>query len=89
MMEYQARTKWCPYARTDLGFDVGNATVNRGHCPDSINWSNTRCIASDCMAWRATDNEIKENPQSPVEDGMARDASDYVSAGYCGLSGKP
>ena len=77
MMEDQARTKWCPYARTDLG------------CDAVTGWSNTRCIASDCMAWRATDNEIKENPQSPVEDGMARDASDYVSAGYCGLSGKP
>ena len=64
MMEDQARTKWCPYARTDLG----------------CNWSNTRCIASDCMAWRW----YKDNRD---EIGMCE--MDAPERGYCGLSGKP
>ena len=85
MMEDQARTKWCPYARTDRGRDVGNATVNRGHCPDSINWSNTRCIASDCMAWRHTTDRSTE--QASIEN--LHNMSGKPDDGYCGLSGKP
>jgi len=47
------------------------------------------CEGSACMAWRPTDNEIKENPNGPIENGVAMKRSDYVSAGYCGLAGKP
>ena len=83
MNESEAKTKWCC---ADMSFPV---KVSVDYQADSITEYRGFCIASECMAWRATDNEIKENPSSPVENGRARDASDYVPAGYCGLAGKP
>ncbi len=97
MTEDQAREKWCPYARVFiLTGDVNKPTrgaygpMNRIGNEERITWQgSSNCIASDCMMWRSTDNEIKSNPVGPVEDGYARDASDYAPAGYCGLAGKP
>jgi hypothetical protein len=40
------------------------------------------CVGSACMAWRATDNEVKgQYPYDPNPD--------IQPAGYCGLGGKP
>ena len=82
MTEDEAKQRWCPFVR----MSPRSAIDNRGS--NHPNPGNVNCIGSACMAWRATDNEIKANPESPVEHGRARDASDYVSAGYCGLAGK-
>lgn len=70
MTEEQAKTKWCPYART-LEFEEFNtgpavgASVNR-----AVGWAalaaqevadikpRHRCIASECMAWRTVDKRL-------------------------------
>lgn len=87
MTEDEARQKWCPMVRVTITRNdatwQGNMLTNRGQIPAAN--TDTLCIASDCMMWKATDNEIKENAQGPIEDGHAMKASDYVAAGYCGL----
>jgi hypothetical protein len=90
MTENEAKTKWCPFAHS-RGVDVLSGQNIRSFGvlkSDDEEGINLLCIASECMAWRATDNEIKENPSSPVEHGRARSAADYGPAGYCGLAGK-
>ena len=74
MREEEAKLRWCPMYRMvgDLGNGwetnrVGSGILNGASC----------CIASDCMAWRATDNEYYPEQHS------------IMPAGYCGLSGKP
>jgi hypothetical protein len=46
MTEDQAQSKWCPFAR--MLDRTGSAGYNRG--PDPALW--TKCVASQCMAWR-------------------------------------
>lgn len=74
MIEDEAKTKWCPFAReasTPGGW-------NRGVFSDG---PRSKCLGSQCMAWRATDREAV--PCQP--DGEP----DFKEAGYCGLAGKP
>lgn len=52
MTESEAKTKWCPFARTGAFTDRGPmmaVTTNRDPRPDVQ--SSCNCIASDCMAW--------------------------------------
>jgi hypothetical protein len=82
MTEQEAKEKWCPMIRFQIGPDnaawQGVAYTNRGEemrPPESV-----RCIASECMMWRwsivgATVNGVYDD-NYPVE-------------GYCGLGGKP
>lgn len=44
MTEDEARTKWCPMARTD-------APTGGSHNRDYKDWPVGMCIASDCMMW--------------------------------------
>lgn len=77
MREKEARTKWCPYRREIVWFDsTGNQTPALSHNNGSLS-----CVASDCMMWRFKTNRqmgYDRNPDSPC-----------LSAGYCGLGGKP
>ncbi len=66
MTEDEAKTKWCPFVRLI-------------DCRDGM--ASLRCIASDCMAWRATDNEGRPTPPEGGE-------IVFLPAGYCGLAGK-
>lgn len=54
MMEEEAKTKWCPYARFQPTNMKGIGAGNR--CGDEIktdeNPSSCRCIGSSCMAWK-------------------------------------
>lgn len=53
MLEVTARVKWCPHARVLVNAISGNtalASANRHNGGAIVN--DTRCIASDCMAWR-------------------------------------
>jgi hypothetical protein len=58
MTEEEAKTKWCPMVRFQIGTNdatwQGNAYTNRGEVlspPESV-----MCIASDCMMWRWWDS---------------------------------
>ena len=92
MTEDEAKTKWCPMVRyvSPRRFSLWGelnqkitAAINRWKDFEDTqtNPEMCRCIASECMMWRATDNEYApENPSNPP---------DYVGgkpAGYCGLS---
>jgi len=70
MTEDEARQKWCPMHRVATGDDM--RWTNR-----DTSDSQSRCIASDCMAWRVYRQEDQY-------------AGDIIPAlGYCGLAGKP
>jgi hypothetical protein len=96
--EDEAKTKWCPFART-VQFDVIDAGVssprNRVQNTKGSNagtlyadtLAGVKCIASACMAWRW------------VQDASYRAAADREfqrtgrrlapSEGFCGLAGAP
>lgn len=75
MTEEEAKMTWCPFVR---GADDGANVSLADRIPS---WS--LCIGSQCMAWRATYDEIA--PQHPDD----RSRPIYKPAGYCGLAGKP
>ena len=66
MTPEEAKQKWCPMSQ--------NKPEPTGHMMV------TRCIASDCMAWRETRHRHAED--APNLSGADDD-------GYCGLAGKP
>lgn len=78
MTEQEARKKWCPFARRGAVLDENYvAAVNR--LSDMDNWP--KCIASDCMAWRWSEE---------LDKGWAgKDGTNKTNDGYCGLAGKP
>lgn len=93
MSEDEAKTKWCPFARTisavegSRGLDVptGQAAFNRVDIlgkQGAHMQASTACVASACMAWRA-------------ERGTPTYAEDFttiegpVIGGFCGLAGAP
>jgi len=82
MTEQEAKTKWCPMVRFQIGPDNPSwqnvAYSNRG---DYFDNTCTGCIASACMMWR-----YKTNGQM----GYDRNPDDIcLASGYCGLGGKP
>lgn len=73
MNEAEARTKWCPLART--GGSIRPGAVPAGDAPDR---KADLCIASDCMAWRQT--RLRYSHASSMND---------ATHGFCGLAGVP
>jgi hypothetical protein len=49
MTEEEAKTKWCPMVRTTSN-PSGCCSINRLYVSSVT--TETRCIASECMAWR-------------------------------------
>jgi hypothetical protein len=82
MTEAEAKTKWCPESR----YELGDVSVNRWkqplpeYEPNALNPVPCRCIASACMAWRWSEWEQNDNPS-------IHERSKGIK-GYCGLSGK-
>jgi hypothetical protein len=71
--EDEAKTKWCPMTR-----QAANNGIAFSNKPDN-HASMVNCIGSACMAWRRL--ETDPNKPLPIEERM--------TAGYCGLAGKP
>lgn len=66
MSEDEARTRWCPFSRV--------VKMQGDHPTDAEAYGQTRCIASNCMAWRWEAVGV---------------LSPNNASGYCGLAGKP
>jgi hypothetical protein len=75
MTEDDAKKKWCPMVR----YQLGGIPLNRDACYDR---QGTHCIASDCMMWRWASSHA----QGPFDVMLAPGETDN---GYCGLAGKP
>ena len=55
LSEDQARTRWCPFARCYDSSDSGdNVTATNRPLEYERKRTAINCIASECMAWRAT-----------------------------------
>jgi hypothetical protein len=85
MTESEAKQKWCPMVK----YELGGRAVNRDACYDN---AGTHCIASDCAMWRV--NRVPQDyPTIKVTfDGqqLSTQQVDIVDfGGYCGLAGKP
>ena len=81
MTEQEAKTKWCPMARTvsdTRNHATANRLVDRG--PSNAD-SDCMCLVSDCMMWR-----WDEEPRYQKCDLPPIPNTGY---GHCGLAGKP
>lgn len=79
MTEEEAKTKWCPFARSVFlarNECSGNRFISGDSNGNNVeivkNAPSCRCIGSECMAWRVCENRLSS-----------------ISHGYCGLAGKP
>ena len=93
MTEDEAKTKWCPHARTAR--DGEDFAANRDRDGVPIDRKHT-CITSDCMAWREVweDIPILKNGRAvaPGEAYFKRDVAKtnrHLLGGFCGLAGAP
>ena len=82
--EAEARTKWCPFARsiTSVVVPSGNsmAIASANRSKNGQEWPETsNCIASNCMAWRWMWASGRISKFMPSDD----------PHGYCGLAGPP
>jgi hypothetical protein len=74
LTEEEAKTKWCPFVRHNLGRDLPAAYRGMHVTSDS------KCIGSACMAWRDAGKDTRTNSY----------VGNYsVDVGFCGLAGKP
>ena len=86
MTEEEARSKWCPQARTYDEGSVAPVTLNRDFDGDIFNSCN--CIASDCMMWVEEKSVFKDGETSCAEDEVNRrfSAGEFTFVGgHCGL----
>ncbi len=94
--EDEAKTKWCPFART-LGTLSGPrqpgepdnviafGPENRGYQMGGA-LHNCMCIATACMAWRKHD-QIGIGPNGEKRDRDMDGRTRWVDRGFCGLAG--
>jgi len=99
--EDEAKTKWCPFASSRvLEWSSGpNQTTTARFVVGTDEKTQTLCIASACMAWRAGSAikvpadlatlaaYIREHNVGPLD--ASRATSRMVETGYCGLAGAP
>ena len=104
MTEEEAQSKWCPFAIQAHGF-INHRTDTGGYAASNIGGGInrspqdapvTKCIASECMAWRWA---TEPNPEWKPDHSMMWPPSDtrfgeqpYIADkknGFCGLAGKP
>jgi hypothetical protein len=91
--EAEAKTKWCPFARSAAAVAMPNASgiitsYSAGlvaHNRDNPNGHIPACIASHCMAWRW----IGKKKLRDIDLVSSDVVEEPPRLGYCGLSGKP
>jgi len=83
MTESEAKTKWCPMVHTRyLGTLAAKGEEERAMKMSEGKDRLSKCIASDCAMWQATDNICPaQYPGGPKAKSKP--------AGYCGLAGRP
>ena len=96
LTEEQARTKWCPFARTIAQHHTGYGTVNRYMTSEGRGggpFQDCLCIASDCMWWRWSSSDlIYLETGEPVLEGQVYKTDEVElrgALGYCGIAGAP
>jgi len=91
--EAKTKTKWCPFTRVFIADgnnwqEIGNRMAE-ADADNEFSFANeSKCIGSECMAWRATDNEFLPEPD-PAMTTAVHVPQKGKPAGYCGLAGKP
>lgn len=104
--EDEAKTKWCPFARVQAAVALRGqasfhgAAFNRLAIEPALeidtNPINSRCIASECMAWRwaqkrnpdwQPDHSGQMWPSPHPDDGSPLYVTDH-ERGHCGLASK-
>lgn len=95
--EEKARKCWCPFAfipgQVSGRDNADEPTRILGYCAQNRGLAmgqpvgNTRCIASECMAWR--DAGYFDQEGKPAQPNKAYDVDSLERMGYCGLAGKP
>jgi hypothetical protein len=73
--EEEARTRWCPFARTYDAPPAESAIVSGTNRQTGGAGDPCRCLASACMAWRGLGEYF-----DPTK-------GHYTERGYCGLAG--
>lgn len=103
MTEEEAETKWCPFARPDIG---ANALSQRQLAAQAFARTQNRCIASACMAWRWSEpkrtaafleavqkhmqGQPKPNFNTALQAVYAETGGQFERVeGSCGLAGQP
>lgn len=104
MTEAEAKTKWCPFARTvETGPNGTTCARNRvakvdENFDNAVTYADTlvgvRCIASACMAWRTRHQWLDNAQQHPdwvsyAPYGFEPGQGQERDDGYCGLAGAP
>jgi hypothetical protein len=74
MTEDEAKTKWCPFYRLIPETEFDEGLDNRLIGLKEENLLSSRCLASECMAWRW--------------DTLIADQGSTLTHGGCGLAGK-
>ena len=98
MTEDEAKTKWCPFARVAYDGFNGNRFCAEEHNRIALNPASSRCIGSNCMAWRWKIELLKITPKTGHSYITNKENVNFVETGaviekiekegYCGLAGK-
>ena len=92
MTESEAQTKWCPFAR--IVFEQFNIAGNRLNSITSTIPDPSRCIGSECMAWRWNEPTCRKKEEGTIHSLRMLDSEwgekyeRMPDTGYCGLAGK-
>ena len=102
MIESEARTKWCPFARSrSIQYRQSNNVMGcTTYMLNGHDVPTTTCIGSACMAWRWINLDVKDFGAVGDYNQKTGEGTDDTEAfqkaidaaterhGYCGLAGK-